>query len=341
MKFNFHLLFDALQRVLQEDFEEELLSAINECEYGRSTKGILEHRFQEWIIHRIWQDQSLHELQRLLGRRNTKKLLIELGENLPDEAILSSELQKRFDSAFGLSNLKVKGRKYYSVKAKYFLENEPIKIATEVRTVCERMLREILLVALNTKHSESIIKILKEDFDIRIPKKWGSRETFDRFNISEKINDDTTGDLGLLTIILSKASKITESDWQKAYTGEITFTLLHKEERHSLHKLAKALLPFAHFKPSKENIRDAELRDALEDFAKIVKKFEERFILPEAAIFLEHRTGFLGSFYHGIKEDGNEIVIRSDDNIPLMERILFWEISNPVHIIAGWAKPNW
>ena len=334
-------IFDALHRVLKEDLKEELLAVIDECEQCRETKGELFHRFEEWIVFRIWKDQNLSELQKLLGRRNTKQLLIELGVKLQERVLSSDELRKLLEKSLGLPDFCIKGREFYLEKSRDFLKSKPSQVVSEIRQVCERMLREILLVALNTRFSELIIDSVKKNEKIRIPHGWEPKNQINRHFMIEKLNDDSSGDLGFLFYILAEASRRIEENWKNHEFGLLSLPLLTQKEEDTLHRLAKTLASYVHFKPSKEETRDAKLFEVLNDFKILVKNLDSRRVIPKAAIFLEHHKGLFGSFYRGIAENGAIIKIKSDDEIPLLKRILFWEISNPVHRVEGWTQPNW
>jgi hypothetical protein len=268
------------------------------------------------------------------------QLLVELGVDISNELIPNKDLYNKFEKAIGIPDLKIKGRKYYIDKCNDFQNGKPEQIVTEVRQLCERMLREILLVAINSHLSNVIVGALCKIPAPNLPHSWDESKLSNKSYITEKINDDSSGDFGFFSHVISKASKLFEihdSDRQRINY----FNLLRKNERTVLSNLSHALNLYVHFKPSEEKNRDHYFADSLKNLIELVKSLDERKIIPNAAIFLEHSSGLFGTYYRGISEEGSEIALRTDDEIPLMKRILFWEISNPIHRIAGWAVPEW
>lgn len=330
-------LYDGIVDCLEENSEAELRLWLDNDSFGRVTKGTIAHRFEEMIEELLWSSGSIDYLKSLLNRRELVRVLRHL-DALSESSTKSADcILMEISKNLSIPNFSIKGRNFYRNELKRFLEifdESPSSVASESRQFFEQLLREVALVSANTVQIDAMLSVLIEDNDIRLPPQWPERTTLSKDDLSIYLRKTGAGygDLGFLIFLLAKTSSYVRS------ANLPYITLLTKEEVGHFHFLSESLRPYAHFKPADDKFA---LKEALQKMDGVIASMAERKVIPNAAILLETTESLFGRRYRGRDEGGQKVTIRTDDDIPLGKRILFSEVSNPIHRVSGWADVDW
>lgn len=333
-------LYAALSEVLQGQLEDEVTGYLDEDDFGRSTKGSLAHRFEEWIGHLVRRDGNVKELADGLGLGHGNQVLRALGVPRESGRFKRAEVVDELGAVLGVPAMSINGRAYYSEVLRRCCgdldqrRTDHDSVASRLRQHSERLLREVALLANASGLTEPLRRGLLPGSGLRVPK--GTPQdpaSLDQGGIARLLLDDHWGDLGLLTILLGKASKAVRRGERPGTVEPLTI-----EEGRAFDNLSTALQDYAHFKPSQQPRRGPRLREALERLLDCVDAMQARRAIPQAAVLLTRTSGFFGQTYGGRTASGEWVRLRSDEDLPLGVRILFRSVSNPVHRLAGWVR---
>lgn len=333
-------LYSAITEVLESHFVEELESYLSEDEFGRTTKGSLIHRFEEWIVELVRTQGDVKSLVDSMGTRTGNMVLQKMVGERPKYK--RSELVSEFGDALGIPKLHINGCGFYLKRVKEFQDElnegrtDYESVASRLRQDTERLLREVALLANASGLTEAFQASLLNNSNLRLPRNTPTvAASLNKECIERLILDENWGDLGFLNILVGKAGKAVR---RGDHPGVIE--PLKKNEAKAINELTSALQDYTHFKPSQKTEREQKLKDALTILEGCIEGMESRGAIPRAAVLLTRECGYFGQTYSGRDASGTWVTLRTDEDLPLGVRILFREVSNPVHRLAGWARAD-
>ncbi len=343
MKVKLDRLFMGLQECLgQGDFEDSFREYLDTDEYGKTTQGDIKHRFEEYIVYILWNARSIHPLCEYLGRKDTLKLAEYLGvqNSIKRESIVVVE--KNIMKKLRIPNLNVSGRRTYLEKLKEIEKLEPDSAVPKARRLFEQLFREILLVSMNSAHQTNIVETILNRKKLRLPRYWPKRNKVEEYSKNKiiallKTTEGGYGDFGFFIHLIHYASLLSDE------FSDPTIPPLSRIDSKSFNtfmNLSSNLNETVHFKGDFGDKQNVGLQKALSNVFIEIENWVEAKIIPDTGVFLEFKTGLLGSSYRGINSAGNVIEVQADE-LPLGEKVLFWETNNPVHKLNAWETIDW
>jgi hypothetical protein len=347
-------LFQAIQEVLAEEFEEEVESLIldgplsSPAASANSTDSLFQ-RFGEWLESNLRATGNLSCLSPL-GRRDCKRVLQKLGGSATSTTPVA-EILLSLSRQLGIPPLEVAGRAHYLSQCSHLLAeanagkpNED-RLATTGRQLVERVLRETSLLFAHTDAGDLLVEALAKDDKIALPDLAASQPP-DRSAVSlewlrQQLLVQDWGDLGFLALLLRRGSKAIQRRREKGPSLSVDVEILKQEEADAFLGLARALQPYVHFKPAHASERFAALKSAIEHASRGLTEMADRDVLPRALIAIEKITGLFGQSYFCRNDAGYLVRIRCDENLPLGKRILYRISRNPTLRVVGWVQTPW
>jgi hypothetical protein len=341
--FDIDRLFTALASVLEGDLEPEIELFLGE--HGQvGAYGALHDKFAEATRATVRRTGSLETLVSFLGKSRALRVLKEVtGKPAPMQS--TAALGKTLATALGLPDLCVRGRKYQLGVCRVLCQqlcespDNDGQVAALARTFAERLLREVALVAAGTPLVASLLYVVQNDKALRRPAAF-LKGMIDASQVRVLLADEDVGDLGFFNHLLYRATSHASSGAPQMI-APLDSRLMFSDEFKAWDTLARALHPYVHFKPSRDDKRAQELRNALDVTEVAVQTMASRRIIPDAAVLFEKSEGIFGTFYDGCGEGFAPVRLSADAGLPLGCRVIYREISNPERKIVGAIATPW
>ncbi|WP_162601299.1 hypothetical protein [Occallatibacter savannae] len=334
--------------MLGENYEHEIRALVDGKAWYRNDIGI-EEVFNLWIARSIESALDASWIFEPLRVSERKFLCEHFGIARPEIIGKSPrELAERLLQIAGLPVFRMTGNRAMLESWQHLLSlvnnDDDDRAAVAARQRAERVLRKILFFYCATGYSEEFIRMLENPGTLRVPQRLATElknsDLERRARITNLFTEDGWADLGFLALALRKFSeRLLEA--HALHVSGAQLKLYTAQEHEAFNRLGSALQPYTHDRPSKQESKKQDLRDALLEIVAALTTMIARGVVPDEALVIETGISILGAVFKISFEAQTSRYFRSSETPPVGSVILVLSSTNCDYASCNWVASPW